>query len=173
MKKGGLGVFFLLSAAGLTAQQTTEFSPGWISYLNARQGLYTRFTAGTEGYAGSLSFTPLYTVIPGYLRLGLTASLHYSGQRVNAQAGPSITYRIKTWNAGLFGSAANLQVVMAHVWSGRNQPAVGGGICAELLNRIRMGPSVHHGYRQNEWWFQFETGWRIRSPRKKTEAFNQ
>lgn len=173
MNRGGLWACFLVFACSQSSQGQTEFTKGWMLHVNARQGLTTRLTRGTEGYTGSLSLIPCYTMIPGSLRLGLSVGLRYHGQQVQAVSGPVLNLLLKTWHAGVFGSAANLHLVTEHLWAGKQHQAIGGGLRMELLQRIVLGPTVHRDYTHPEWWFQLETSYRLLRTRRKTESFNR
>lgn len=163
----------MLLPAFLQAQPPAEFPAGWSMYLEAGQGMSTAFRKTTEQYWARLNLSAQYALIPGYLRLGIHVGAYYSAQQLQPLAGTSLSARLTTWNAGLLGTAANLHLHTDLLWAGQQQKAVGGGIRAELLNRLWVGPAVHRVFPQHSWWLQAQLGWRFSGNRMKKEAFNQ
>lgn len=133
----------------------------------------TNFHRGADLYVGGLQFIPQVGVIPGKLRAGAVAGAFYSGQKLEAQFGPTISVKLKTVSAGPFGSAANIHFTADHLWGTGKQKLAGGGIHLDLLNKIVLGLTAHRDYEFNSWWLQTALGLRLNKIKKTSEPFNE
>ena len=135
--------------------------------------MVTNFHRGADMYVGGLQLVPQVTVVPNLLRAGLVAGAFYGNKDLEGQAGPVVSLKLKTFNAGPFGSAANLHLTAEHLWGTGKQKLVGGGLHVDLLNLITLGLTAHKDYEFNNWWLQTALGFRISKKKKTVEPFNQ
>lgn len=153
--------------------QDTEFAKGFIIHAGLHSGMISAFNRSPELYVGGFQLIPQYTFVPGKLRAGIVAGGFYAAKHFEAQLGPTISVKLKTFNAGPMGSAANIHVSANHLWGTGEQKLIGGGIHADILNRLVLGITAHRDYAFNTWWLQSALAIRI-SPTKKTrEIFNE
>lgn len=155
------------------AQDDTEFPPGFIMYAKLHNGMITDFHKGADLYVGGLQLVPEVTVVPGKLRAGIIAGAFYGAKKLEGQFGPTIAVKIKNFNAGPFGTAANVHFTADHIWGTGKQKLAGGGIHIDLLNKLLLGLTAHRDYEFNTWWFQTALGIRISKTKKTEEPFNQ
>lgn len=155
------------------AQDDTEFPKGFIMYAKLHNGMITNFHQGTDLYVGGLQLIPEVTVIPHKLRAGVIAGAFYAGKKLEGQFGPTISVKLKTIEAGPFGSAANVHFTADHIWGTGEQKLAGGGIHVDLLNKLVLGLTAHRDYEFNTWWFQTALGLRISKIKKTREIFNE
>lgn len=167
MKKINLSLILLLCLCTSTYAQTdTEFPKGFIMHTKLHSGMVTNFHSGTDAYVGGIQLVPQFTVVEHKLRVGAIAGGFYTGQKLQVMIGPTASFKLKTINAGVFGSAANIHISADHLWGTEKQQLVGGGIHVDLLNKLVIGFTAHRDYHLNTWWFQESIG--IRISRKKT-----
>ncbi|MEO7316632.1 MAG: hypothetical protein ABIW47_15685 [Ginsengibacter sp.] len=170
-------IFFILLFSGFAAycpaQTDTEFPKGFILYAKLHNGLITDFTSGPDLYVGGLQLAPQYTVVPHLLRAGIVAGGFYENKKIQGEIGPSLSLKLKTFNANLkgagVGSLGNLNLMVDHLWGTGKQRLLGGGIILDAGNIITFGLTAHRDYRQNNWWFQSEVAIRISKKRKIPE----
>ncbi|MES2647746.1 MAG: hypothetical protein V4717_12765 [Bacteroidota bacterium] len=156
----------------LFAQQDPEFPKGFIMYAKLHNGLVTNFKDDVPDlYVGGIQLVPMVTLVEHKLRGGLIVDGFYTGKKIQAAAGPTIAWKIKTINAGVFGSAANINLSFDHLWGTEDQRLVGGGINADLLNFLLLGITAHRDYQLNTWWLQSSIGLRISKKKKVVEPF--
>jgi hypothetical protein len=165
-----INLFFTAVTKG---QDDTEFPPGFIMYAKLHNGMITNFHQGADLYVGGLQFVPEVTVVPGKLRAGIIAGTFYGMNKLEAQLGPTVAVKLKTFNAGPFGSAANVHLTGDHIWGTGKQKLAGGGIHLDLLNKLLLGLTAHRDYEFNTWWFQTALGLRISKVKKTREPFNE
>jgi len=96
----------------------------------------------------------------------------YAAKKIDAQFGPTLSYKLKTFNANPFGSAANLHVSVDHIWGTDKQKLIGGGLHIDLLNKLVLGITAHKDYENKTWWLQTGIGIRISKIKKTPEPFN-
>jgi hypothetical protein len=112
-------------------------------------------------YVGGLQLVPQFAVVPHLLRAGVIIDGFYTGHKLQAAFGPTASIKIKTINAGIFGSAANINLNVDHLWGTEHQKLVGGGINADLANFLVIALTSHYDYEHCNWWFQNSIGIRI------------
>jgi hypothetical protein len=166
-------LLFFVTAGNCFAQTDTEFPKGFIMYAKLHNGLATKFNGAPDPYTGGLQLVPLVTVIPTKLRAGIIADAFYTSTKWQAAFGPTIAIKLKTINAGVFGSAANVNLTLHHLWGTVKQRFIGGGINADLLNLLLLGLTIDRDYNLNYWQFQTSLGIRISKKKKTVEPFNQ
>ena len=141
-------------------------------YLKLQNGMITNFHSAPDLYVGGLQLIPEVSVIPRKLRLGVIAGAFYTNKKLQAAFGPTLAFKLKTFNAGPFGSAANLHLTLDHLWGTDQQKLFGGGLHIDLLNKIIIGFTVHRDYNLNSWWIQSAIGILISKLKKTVELFN-
>lgn len=161
---------FLL-AGRVVAQNDPEFPKGFIMYAKLHNGMVTNFTNAPDLYVGGVQLVPLVTVVEHRLRAGIIADGFYTNNKIQAAAGPTLAWKIKTINAGSFGSAANINLSVDHLWGTEDQQLFGAGINADLLNLLIIGITAHRDYNLNNWWFQSSLGIRVSKKKKTVEPF--
>lgn len=166
-------IFSTLFFTQAAAQSNTEFPPGFVMHAKLHNGMLTDFHRGADLYVGGFQLVPQATLIPGKLRAGLVAGAFYAGKNLEGQFGPTIAVKLKNFNAGPFGSAANLQLTGDHIWGTGKQKLVGGGVHLDLLNKLLLGLTAHRDYEFNTWWLQTSLGLRISKIKKTKEPFNE
>ncbi len=154
------------------AQTDTEFPAGFVMQAKIHNGMITNFHRGADLYVGGFQLIPQITLLTGKLRAGVIAGAFYGGKNFEGQFGPTISVKIKTFEAGPFGSAANLHLTGDHIWGTGKQKLVGGGIHIDLLNKLIVGFTAHRDYEFNTWWLQTALGLRISKLKKTKEPFN-
>lgn len=154
------------------AQGDPEFPKGFVMHAKLHNGLITNFHRGADLYTGGLQVIPQFGIIPQKLRAGIIAGGFYANQRWDAQFGPTVSFKLKTFNAGPFGSAANLHLTADHIWGTDKQKLAGGGIHVDLLNKLVLGLTAHRDYEYHTWWIQTALGIRISKLKKTKEPFN-
>ena len=155
------------------AQSDPEFPGGFIMHAKVHNGLSTAFKGSAEYFIGGLQLVPQVTVIENLLRAGVIADGYYTNKNLRAAFGPTLSFKLTTFKAGIFGSAGNLQLSADHLWGTSKQRLVGGGVAADLGNLVVFGLSAHRDYHFNTWWFQNSLGIRISKKKKINEPFNQ
>lgn len=155
------------------AQTDPEFPPGFVMHVKLHNGMITNFHRGADLYVGGLQLIPQFTIIPQRLRAGIIAGGFFAGKTVEGQFGPTLSLKLKTFNAGPFGSAANLHLSGDHIWGTGKQKLAGAGLHVDLLNKLVLGFTAHRDYEFNTWWLQTALGLRINKIKKTTEPFNQ
>jgi hypothetical protein len=155
------------------SQDDPEFPKGFVIHAKLHNGLITNFHQGVDLYTGGLQVIPQFGIIPQKLRAGIIAGGFYANKRWDAQFGPTISVKLKTFNAGPFGSAANLHLTADHLWGTDKQKLAGGGIHVDLLNKLVLGLTAHRDYEYNIWWLQTALGIRISKIKKTREPFNE
>ena len=178
MKSKGTLLLMLAIFAGVLsnrcdAQNDPEFPRGFVMHAKLHNGLITNFHQGVDLYTGGLQVIPQFGVIPQKLRAGFIVGGFYANKRLDAQFGPTISVKLKTFNAGPFGSAANLHLTADHLWGTDKQKLAGGGIHVDLLNKLVLGLTAHRDYEHNTWWLQTALGIRISKVKKTKEPFNE
>jgi len=169
-------LFFISSVVICTksiAQTVTEFPAGFVMHTKIHNGMITNFHRGADIYVGGFQLIPQATLVSGKLRAGLIAGGFYVGKSFEGQFGPTISVKVKTFNAGPFGSAANLQLTADHIWGTGKQKLAGGGLHVDLLNKLVLGFTAHRDYQFNTWWLQTALGLRISKIKKTREPFNE
>jgi len=154
------------------AQNDPEFPKGYIMHFKLHNGMVTNFKAAPDLYVGGFQLVPQCTVVPHLLRAGIIADGYYTGKKLQAAFGPTVSLKIKTLQAGIFGSAGNLHLSFDHLWGTEHQKLVGGGINADVGNLIVIGVTSHYDYGHSNWWFQSSVGIRIGKRTKTPEPFN-
>ncbi len=166
-------IFYCFFSVTGFSQDDTEFPPGFIMHTKIHNGMVTNFHRGADLYVGGIQFIPQVTVVPHLLRAGVVAGGFYANTKIEGQLGPVVSIKLKTFNAGPFGSTANLHLTAEHLWGTGKQKLVGGGLHVDLLNLITLGITAHRDYEFNNWWLQTAVGFRISKKKKTVEPFNQ
>jgi hypothetical protein len=167
-----LMIYCFFSVRGF-AQDDPEFPKGFVMHAKLHNGMVTNFHKGADLYIGGFQFIPQFTLLPQKLRAGIIAGGFYGAKTFEGQFGPTIAVKLKTFNAGPFGSAANVHLTADHIWGTGKQKLAGGGIHVDLLNKLVLGLTAHRDYEFNTWWLQTALGLRISKIKKTIEPFNQ
>ncbi|MFT3981082.1 MAG: hypothetical protein QM687_11470 [Ferruginibacter sp.] len=155
------------------SQNDPEFTQGFIMHVKLHNGAVTNFHRGADLYAAGFQVIPQLGVIENKLRIGAIAGAFYAAKQFDGQFGPTVSYKLKTFNAGAFGSAANLHLTADHIWGTDRQKLVGGGLHVDLLNKLVLGVTVHKDYEYHTWWLQTAVGLRISKVKKTPQPFNE
>lgn len=156
----------------LTTKDDPEFPKGFILYGRLHQGMISNFSK-PELYAGGLQLVPQWTVVEHRLRAGVVIGSFYTQNKIQALAGPTVSYKLKTLYVGLFGSAANINLAADHWWGTRGQHLAGGSINLDIGNLLVIGLGAHRDYSRNNWWFQQTLAVRLSKKKKVKEPFNE
>lgn len=162
----------LLLTAKTFAQSDPEFPKGFIMHLKLTNGMVTRFDSYPDLYTGGLHLLPQFTIVEHKLRGGANIGAFYTNKKIQAAAGPMLSFKLKTLNAKVFGSAGNINVVAEHLWGSDKQRLIGVGLNIDVLNKIVIGLMAHRDYNLNTWWFQNGVAIRISKKKKVEEPFN-
>lgn len=162
----------LFSFNSSNAQTDPEFKKGFILHLELQNGMQTNFKSGNDLFVGGIHLAPQWTLAPSVMRAGLRAGLFYNEQKIQTVLGPTISIKLKSFNASVFGTSGNINLSIDHLWGSNKQRLLGGGINLDLLNKIVLGPQLHRDYNRNNWWIQFKAGYRISRLKKTKEPFN-
>ncbi len=163
---------YLLFAINSAAQDDTEFPKGFIMHLKLQNGMVTKFNSTPDLYTGGLQLVPQFAVVEHRLRAGISGGFFYTNKKLQVSGGPVISIKLKTFNAGIFGSAGNIHLTAEHLWGSGKQRLVGGGFNLDLLNKIIISLAAHRDYKLNAWWFQNGVAFRISKKKKPVEPFN-
>jgi hypothetical protein len=143
--------------------QDAEFPRGeFIMHMRLHNGMVTNFKGtAPDVYVGGLQIIPQYTLVQNKLRSGIIAGAFFTNKKINALIGPTISYKIKTFNAGIFGSGGNVHLSAEHLWGTQKQRLFGGGIHLDLANKLVISFMLHRDYNLNNWWLQNGIAFRI------------
>ena len=156
-----------------TAQTDPEFPQEFIMHIKLHNGMVTNFGgASPDLYTGGVQLIPQYTIIAHLLRVGIVADGFYTSKKLQASAGPTASIKLKTFRVKPFGSAGNLFLNIDHLWGTQQQRLLGGGINADLGNKIVIALSAHRDYNLNTWWLQNSLSLRISKVKKRSSPFN-
>jgi hypothetical protein len=172
MKITAFILFLLIGAIAYSQQDDPEFPKGFVMHARLHSGLRSEFNSSPALFIGGLQIVPQATIIEHKLRAGVIAGSFYMANKLYLQFGPTASFKLKTFNAGIFGSAANLHVSVDHLWGSGHQRLLGGGFNLDLLNLLIIGLSAHRDYKLNNWWLQQSVGVRISKKKKVIEPFN-
>ncbi len=164
---------FILFKQICIAQNDTEFPEGFIMHAKLHNGMVTNFKTGADLYIGGIQIIPQFTLVNHKLRAGIIMGAFYTGKVIEGQFGLNTSVKIKTINAFVFGGAANINLSAEHLWCTGKQKLIGGGINADLLNKLVFGFSAHRDYEFKTWWLQMSIGIRISKKKKVIEKFNE
>ena len=167
--KALLTAVFLFVTSTQVKAQDAEFPKEFIMHLKLHNGMITDFTGAPDQYIGGLQLVPQWTLVSNKVRAGMVADVYYGGKKLNAAFGPTFSFKLKSFKAGLFGSAGNLHIDVDHLWGTNKERLLGAGINADIANRIVLGVSAHRDYNLNTWWFQNTIGFRISKTKKLPE----
>lgn len=167
-------LLLLLFSSKLIAQSAdTEFPKGFIMHGKLHNGMITNFKKSPDFYVGGIQLIPQITLVEHKLRAGIIAGSFYAGKKLEGQFGPTLSVKLKTINAGVFGSAANVHASIDHIWGTGQQKLLGGGIHIDLLNKLVLGFTTHREYQFNTWWLQTAIGFKLSKTKKVKEPFNE
>lgn len=169
MKKLGLLCIVLWSIQ--SHAQITEFKNEGILHLKLHNGVVTDFTASPDLFVGGMQLAWQYGVVPGRVRLGATGGGFYTNKQVQALAGPTASLLLKSIKAGDFGTAGNVHLSLEHMWGSEKQKLLGGGIHADVLNKLILGLTSHYDYGYKNWWIQTVVAIRISQPKTIEREF--
>lgn len=174
MKFISLQLLLFLFSFQLSAQdQDPEFPKEFIMHLKLHNGMVTNFRGrAPDIYAGGIQLVPQYTIVKNLLRGGAIIDGFYSSKKFQAAFGPTLSIKLKTLHAKPFGSAGNIHINIDHLWGTEKQRLLGGGINADIGNKLVLGLTVHRDYNLNTWWLQNTLGLRISKLKKIKEPFN-
>ena len=160
----------------LTAQSQnpddTEFRKGWATYLKLDNGVISNFHSSPDLYVGGLQLNPQITVAEHKLRIGVTAGFVYTNKKIAGLFGPSVAFKLKSFNLKNLAGLANLQLIAEHNWGTEKQHLFGGGIGLELLQKAVLIFTTHRDYKLNTWWIQAHVGIRLKKDKSKEPEFN-
>lgn len=157
----------------LSAQADPEFPKEFIMHLKLHNGMVTNFKSSVaDQYTGGVQLIPQYTLWVNKIRGGVIADLVYTGKKLQAAFGPTVSLKLKSFKAGPLGSAANLHLNFDYLLGTEHERLVGGGINADLLNWIVIGFSAHRDHNLNTWWFQNSIAIRINKVKKIKSNFD-
>lgn len=160
--KACLLTMLLCGASLLASAQDPEFPRGeFIMHLRLHNGMITSFRSAPDVYVGGLQLVPQWTVVANRIRVGLVAGGLYTGKKLQGQAGPTVSVKLKSFRLKEFGSGGNIHLSLDHLWVTQAQQLLGGSINLDLLNLLVTGLSVHRDYHLNSWWFQGTIAFRI------------
>ncbi|MBL0359421.1 MAG: hypothetical protein IPP72_22305 [Chitinophagaceae bacterium] len=162
-------LFFCSVSYHLSAQTDTEFPKEFIMHVKLHNGMVTNFSSTPDQYIGGIQLITQYTLVKNKIRGGIIADGYYTGKKIQGAIGPTISFKLKTFKAAPFGSAGNLHINIDHLWGSNNVRLLGGGINADIGNKIVLGLSIHRDYNLNTWWFQNTLGLRISKIKKSSE----
>ena len=166
--------FLFFFATNIFAQSAdTEFPKGFIMHAKLHNGMITNFKNSPDLYVGGIQLIPQLTIVEHKLRAGIIAGGFYGGKKIEGQFGPTVSIELKTINAGVFGSAANVHASIDHIWGTGKQKLIGGGLHIDLLNKLILGLTAHREYQFNTWWLQTALGIRLSKKKKVKEIFNE
>ncbi len=148
------------------AQNDTEFPKEFIVHLKLHNGMVSQLNSAPNLYVGGIQFVPQYTIVKNKIRAGVIADVYYTANHLQAAVGPTISFKLKSFNLKSFGSGGNLHINLDHLWGTNQERLFGAGINADLLNKIVIGFSAHRDYHLNTWWFQNSIGIRISKLKK-------
>ncbi|WP_158859152.1 hypothetical protein [Lunatibacter salilacus] len=151
--------------------QVTEFKNEGILHLKIHNGMVTDLTVAPDLYVGGMQLTWQYGVVPGRVRLGATGGSFYTGKKVQALAGPTAALLLKSFAAADYGTVGNLHLSLEHLWGSEKQKLVGGGLHADVLNRIALGLTSHYDYEWKNWWIQSVIAIRLSKPKETIREF--
>ncbi len=169
-------IFFIFLFTGavtcVQGQTDTEFPKGFIMYGKVHTGMITNFASAPDVFVGGIQLAPQYTVVPHVLRIGAIAGGFYTNKKIQGEFGPSVSVKLKTFNAKLqgakVGSIANINLLVDHLWGTNQQRLIGAGIIMDTGNLISIGLTTHRDYNLDTWWFQTEIGIRLTKKHKNT-----
>src|ERR1700755_455808 len=97
-----------LIACGLLCMSVIAYSQEFpknefIMHLRLHNGMVTNFKSSPDIYAGGLQIIPQYTVVENILRAGIIAGGFYSGKKLQGEAGPTVSFKLKTIALKSFG----------------------------------------------------------------------
>ena len=168
-----LSILFFCATNIFAQSADTEFPKGFIMHAKLHNGMITNFKNSPDLYVGGIQLIPQLTIIEHRLRAGIIAGGFYGGKKIEGQFGPTVSIKLKTINAGVFGSAANVHATIDHIWGTDDQKLIGGGFHVDLLNKLILGLTAHREYRFNSWWLQTALGIRLSKKKKVKEIFNE
>lgn len=157
---------FFVAAQG----SQTEFVQPFISHLRIASGAITRFDASPDRYALSLQWVPQVLLAKGSVRGGAVFGSFYGDKAWGLMGGPTVSLRLKTFNAGTMGSLGNLNLSLDHLWASDKRRLAGGGLQIDALNKIMLGLHTHRDYEQGEWWFAISVAVRTSRIKKVIET---
>ena len=166
-------LMFCLFSFTATAQSDPEFPKEFIMHVKLHNGMVSDFGSTPDLYVGGIQLIPQYTFVEHKIRGGAIADVYYTGKKIQAAFGPTISFKLKTIHAAPFGSAGNIHLSLDHLWGTNKERLVGGAINIDIANKLVLGLSVHRDYNLNTWWLQNTLGIRISKVKKTPEPFNQ
>ncbi|HVG15612.1 MAG TPA: hypothetical protein VM935_11650 [Chitinophagaceae bacterium] len=148
----------------------TEFPKEFITHIRLHSGMITYTNSTPELFVGGLQVIPQVSIVPYKLRGGVIAGAFYAYNSIHGAFGPTVSYKIKEFTGGHFGSLGNLHLNFDHLWGTDKQRLAGGGINLDLLNKLVVGLSAHRDYNLNNWWIQSGIAFRISKVKQPKET---
>lgn len=149
-----------------------EFPKEYIMHVKLHNGMVTDFNGETpDQYTGGIQLVPQYTFVPHLLRGGVILDAYYTGKKLQAAVGPTLSIKLLTLRAKPFGSLGNLHLNIDHLWGSEHQQLLGGGINADIGNWIVIAFTGHRDYNLNTWWLQNSIAIRISKVKRKKQEF--
>jgi hypothetical protein len=138
----------------------------FIMHLRVHNGMVTSFKSSPDLYAGGVQLIPQFTVAENLMRAGIIAGGFYTGKKLQALIGPTVSFKLKTISLKNFGSGGNINLSIDHLWGTGKQRLFGGALNIDLLNFIVIGAGVQRDYHLNNWWLQGTFAFRISKVKK-------
>lgn len=155
--------FMVFSFCVKSRAQDPEFpKKEFITHFRIHSGMITTFkSTAPDIFAGGIQVIPQYTFVENKIRGGIVAGGFYGSKKIQGLAGPTISFKLKTLNAGFFGSGGNIHLSLDHLWGTKKQRLFGGGFNADIGNKIVLNLTLHRDYNLNNWWIQQGIAFRI------------
>lgn len=153
--------------------EETEFRRGWSTWLKLSNGVATRFDKSPDLYVVGLQVNPQVTLVEHHLRAGVNAGFVYTSKKFSGIIGPTLAYRLASFNLKNIGGLANLHLAAEHSWGTDKQRLAGMGLGFEILQKAVVGLMTHRDYNLNQWWLQAHIGIKLGKPKSRTPEFNQ
>jgi len=160
---------FLFTCTVASAQ--TEFPKEFIAHIRLHSGMITNSGNTADIFVGGLQLVPQFTLIEHKLRGGVVIGAFYAYKEINGLFGPTISWNIKEFKGGHFGSLGNLHLNFDHLWGTDKQRLAGAGINLDLLNKLIVSLSAHRDYKLENWWIQSGIAFRISKVKQPKETF--
>jgi hypothetical protein len=162
---------FAVSMTSVCTAQDPEFpAKEFIMHLRLHNGMITNFkSSAPDLYAGGMQLIPQFTVVKNKLRLGAVGGVFYASKNIQALIGPTVSLKLKSINAGIFGSGGNIHLSFDHLWGTKKQRLIGGGFNLDIANKIVLNFTIHRDYKLNSWWLGQGVSFRISKVKKVPE----
>jgi hypothetical protein len=168
-------LFLLIAPSFCLAQKSddTEFQKGWVLWAKLNAGQVTNFHLAPDLGLLGVQVNPQVTIVEHLIRAGANVGFVYVGKQTSLLLGPSVAFKIKTFNAESFGSFGDLQAIAEYNWGNNNQRLIGAGIGVELLQKILLSVTAQRDYNLDDWWLQSHISISLLKKKNKVPDFNK